>query len=95
MNFNNLCLFLFTDIWEIATKINYVKTFVKLKIAHCLHISAKQTNKVRLRDSLRTDARSVRLAFTNLIELTVCFLKHPFKQCNSPLNISSIKLETY
>ena len=35
------------------------------------------------------------LEFPSLnIPLPVCFLKHPCKQCSSPLNIGSVRLET-
>ena len=42
-------------------KINYVKFFgrIKNKWTNCLHISAQQTNKLTLKESLQTDACSV------------------------------------
>ena len=39
-------------------------------------------------------SRSACLGFTSLNILPASFLKHPCKQCSSPLNISSIRLET-
>ena len=54
-------------------KINYVKVFVQLKInTPCLHISDQQTNKLRLRESLQTDAQSLRLRITSLNVLPTC-----------------------
>ena len=49
--------FLFTVVWEIATKTNYVEIFAELKLNRHT-VLAQQTNKLRLRESLQTDTRS-------------------------------------
>ena len=66
---------------------------IRNKQTHCLHISAQQTNKLRLRESLRTDARLLCLGFTSLNVLPTCLLSRT-SLCNFPLDISSISLET-
>ena len=50
---------------------------IKNKQTHCLHISAQQTNRLRLRESLQTDTRSSYLGFTSLNVLPNCLLSTP------------------
>ena len=75
---------------EITTKINYVKIFVELKInrdAYFRFRSSKLTSK--------TDTWSSCLGFTSLNVLPTCLLsKASCKQCDFPLKIGSISLET-
>lgn len=65
-------------------------------MACVLNISAQQTHELRLRDFLRTDTWSSCLEFMSFTSssLPVCFPKHPCKQYNALLKISSITLET-
>ena len=47
---------------------------IKNKQTHCIHISAQQTIKLGLRESFRTDARSLYLGFTSLNIFPACLL---------------------
>ena len=93
--FSSLYLFLFTIVERSQQKfVTKDLCQIKNKQTHCLHISVQQTNKLRLR--IITNWRLVLVfCFTSLTcSLPVCFLKHPCNWCSSPLNISSISLET-